>query len=80
MAATAEFRQRAKIAFADQSVADELTDKLDLVQVLKRGTTYYVDTNTGSDSRDGKSWAQAFLTMANSSKPSLDGFGEPKSA
>ena len=28
-----------------------------------RGVTYYVDTNTGSDSRSGKSWRKAFLTM-----------------
>lgn len=28
-----------------------------------RGTTYFVDTNTGSDSSNGKTWASAFLTM-----------------
>jgi len=28
-----------------------------------RGTTYFVDTNTGSDSNTGKSWNRAFLTM-----------------
>lgn len=27
------------------------------------GTTYYVDTVNGADSRSGKSWAQAFATM-----------------
>jgi hypothetical protein len=31
---------------------------------LQRGLTYYVNPNTGSNSRDGKSWDQAFLTMA----------------
>ena len=28
-----------------------------------RGTAYFVDTNTGSDSNTGKSWGRAFLTM-----------------
>jgi hypothetical protein len=33
-------------------------------RVLKQfGTTWYVDTNNGSDSKSGKSWNRAFLTM-----------------
>src|SRR3972149_3043204 len=28
-----------------------------------RGVAYFVDTNTGSNSNDGRSWGKAFLTM-----------------
>src|SRR4051812_35457516 len=35
-----------------------------LVNRLPRGTTYYVDTNSGVDTNNGKSWSSAFLTMA----------------
>lgn len=34
-----------------------------LSPALPRGTRWYVDTNSGSDSHTGKSWNQAFLTM-----------------
>lgn len=30
----------------------------------KKGTTYYVNANTGVDTRSGKSWSKAFLTMS----------------
>jgi hypothetical protein len=41
----------------------QLTSSPNLFRDASRGTTYYVDTNTGSDANSGKSWASAFATM-----------------
>lgn len=49
---------------------NQLTSDLHLVNndqaavYTKKGTTYYVDANTGVNTRSGKSWRKAFLTMA----------------
>ena len=40
-----------------------LTRAPNIYRDTTRGTTYFVDTNTGSDSSNGKTWASAFLTM-----------------
>lgn len=40
-----------------------LTHGAGLYRDPQRGNTYFVDTNTGSDSNDGISWDRAFLTM-----------------
>lgn len=61
---TSRSRERLMRAFTDKGVADEIASKLDLIDVISRGTTYYVDTNTGSNSRSGLDWDNAFLTMA----------------
>ena len=41
----------------------ELTGGANIFRDALRGTTYFVDTNTGSDNNTGKSWGRAFLTM-----------------
>lgn len=40
-----------------------LTKAPALLRDTQRGQTYYVDTNTGNDSSNGKSWTSAFETM-----------------
>lgn len=40
-----------------------LTGSPGLYRDPMRGKTYFVDTNTGNDSSNGKSWGSAFLTM-----------------
>ena len=40
-----------------------ILDNSDVRMAVKRGKTYFVNTNTGSDSRSGRSWSKAFLTM-----------------
>lgn len=41
-----------------------LTRAPDFYRDSVRGTTYFVDTNSGDDDRTGKSWRSAFLTMS----------------
>lgn len=41
-----------------------LTASADLYRDIRRQRTYFVDTNDGNDSSNGKSWGEAFLTMS----------------
>ena len=41
-----------------------LTRAPGLYRDAHRGDTYYVDTNSGNDNSNGKTWASAFLTMS----------------
>lgn len=42
----------------------QITSGAGLYRDPQRGTTYFVDTNSGSDNNTGLSWQRAFLTMA----------------
>jgi hypothetical protein len=54
---------RLGVAMGSAGAASELNGTLSAIQDLKRGKTYYVDTNNGNDNSNGLSWDAAFETM-----------------
>ena len=51
------------VALGSGAAAQEFNGIVGAIQDLKRGKTYYVDTNNGNDNSNGLSWDAAFETM-----------------
>ena len=60
---SSSFLHRMGVALGSGAAAQEFNGIVGAIQDLKRGKTYYVDTNNGNDNSNGLSWDAAFETM-----------------